>query len=98
MSNGTVELMGRTLANALGPRGITVNTIAPGATDSNISDVLQPPEVRAAITAITALGRIGAPADIADVVAFLASEQSRWMTGNLIDASGGMCLGPLPVG
>jgi 3-oxoacyl-[acyl-carrier protein] reductase len=96
MSKGALEVMGRTLANALGARGITVNTVMPGATDTGINDALRAPETRAAITAGTALGRIGRPADIADTVAFLASDDARWITGNVVDVTGGLYLGPLP--
>ncbi|MBT2228098.1 SDR family NAD(P)-dependent oxidoreductase [Nonomuraea sp. NEAU-A123] len=95
MSKGAVEIMTRTLANNLGARGITVNAVAPGATDTNVNGVLHAPETRAAITSGTALGRIGQPADIADAVAFLASDDARWITANVLDATGGMFLGPL---
>ncbi|HUR02047.1 MAG TPA: SDR family oxidoreductase [Nonomuraea sp.] len=95
MSKGAVEIMSRTLANTLGPRGITVNAVVPGATDTKVNDVLQAPETRAAMTSVTALGRIGQPADIADAVAFLASDDARWITANVLDATGGMFLGPL---
>lgn len=95
MSKGAVEIMSRTLANTLGPRGITVNAVVPGATDTKVNDVLQVPETRAAMTSVTALGRIGQPADIADAVAFLASDDARWITANVLDATGGMFLGPL---
>jgi NAD(P)-dependent dehydrogenase (short-subunit alcohol dehydrogenase family) len=100
MTKGAVETMSRTLANELGARGITVNTVAPGATDTDINEFLHAPEIRAGMTAITALGRIGRPADIADAVAFLASEDARWITANTLDATGGMFLGPpaAPVG
>jgi NAD(P)-dependent dehydrogenase (short-subunit alcohol dehydrogenase family) len=46
------------------------------------------------MTGMTALGRLGSPSDIADVVAFLASEDGRWITGQVLDASGGIYLGP----
>lgn len=95
MSKGALEVMGRTLANSLGARGITVNTVVPGATDTGINDSLADPGVRAAITGVTALGRIGQPADVADVVAFLASDDARWVTANTVDATGGLYLGPL---
>jgi NAD(P)-dependent dehydrogenase (short-subunit alcohol dehydrogenase family) len=52
------------------------------------------PEIEAATANATALGRIGRPADIADAVAFLASDDARWITGAVLDASGGMWLGP----
>lgn len=96
MSKGAVEVMSKTLANAVGDRGITVNTVAPGMTHTDMSapGFRDYPEMEPALSAITALGRIGRPADIADAVAFLASDDARWVTGHLLDASGGMWLGP----
>lgn len=95
MTKGALNVLGRTLADALGPRGITVNTVAPGVTDTGKLGRLDAnPALKAATEAITALGRIGQPAEVADVVAFLASDQARWVTGQLIEASGGMFLGP----
>ncbi|MFC5753599.1 SDR family NAD(P)-dependent oxidoreductase [Actinomadura rugatobispora] len=94
MSKGALEVMSRTLAGALGPRGITVNTVRPGATDTGINGFLDDPAVRAGMSAATALGRIGRPADIADAVAFLASDEARWITGGVIEANGGLWLGP----
>ncbi|GAA1454359.1 SDR family oxidoreductase [Nocardiopsis tropica] len=95
MTKAAVETMSRTLANQLGPRGITVNAVAPGttrtATNGAVFDV---PGLAEQITAMTALDRLGGPGDIADVVAFLASDAARWITGQVIDASGGLFLGP----
>ncbi|GGP04990.1 SDR family oxidoreductase [Nonomuraea glycinis] len=95
MTKGALEVMSRTLANALGGRGITVNTVRPGSTDTEVNDTLRSPELRAVLTDLTALGRIGRPADIADAVAFLASDDARWITGNVLDATGGAYLGPM---
>jgi NAD(P)-dependent dehydrogenase (short-subunit alcohol dehydrogenase family) len=95
MSKGAVNVLSRTLAEALGPRGITVNAVAPGVTDTGKLASLQArPELEAGTEAVTALGRIGQPSDIADVVAFLASDDARWVTGQIIEASGGLFLGP----
>jgi 3-oxoacyl-[acyl-carrier protein] reductase len=93
MTKGALEVMTRTLAQELGARGITVNAVAPGATRTadnaeaftGLADF---------ITNLTALGRLGQADDVADVVAWLASDQSRWVTGQIIDASGGLHLGP----
>ncbi|MEU0880459.1 SDR family oxidoreductase [Lentzea sp. NPDC005914] len=90
MTKGAMEVLSKTLAVQLGPRGITVNSVAPGATDT--AYLRDHPEIRAGISAITALGRVGQPSDIADVVAFLASDDARWITGTVIDASGGTFL------
>ncbi|MEC3919290.1 SDR family oxidoreductase [Nocardia sp. CDC160] len=80
----------RVAANELATRRITVNSVRPGPTlTEKISAALQP-EQAAAIIAEIPLGRLGEPADIADVVAFLASDAGRWITGQAIHASGGM--------
>lgn len=92
MTKAALEMVSLHFARHLSGRGITVNTVAPGVTD-NGSSMLQVPEVREAMAQTTAFGRIGEPADVADVVAFLASEQSRWITGAFVDASGGTLLG-----
>lgn len=95
MTKGALDVLGRTLANRVGARGITVNTIAPGITDTEMNAWLHESEEAAAgAAAMTALGRVGQPGDIADVVAFLASPDARWVTGHLLDATGGMYLGP----
>ena len=95
MTKGALETMGRTLANALGARGITVNTIVPGATATDVNGALfQKPGVEDFFKSVTALGRLGHSDDIADAVAFLASSDARWITGHALDASGGMYLGP----
>jgi 3-oxoacyl-[acyl-carrier protein] reductase len=83
------------MANILGPRGITVNTVTPGITDAGlVAEDMRRPGVREATERMTALGRLGEPDDIAAVVAFLASDDGGRITGAVIDASGGMWLGP----
>ncbi|HEV7963366.1 MAG TPA: SDR family oxidoreductase [Actinoplanes sp.] len=95
MTKGAIDVLGRTLANDVGRRGITVNTVAPGVTDTDTNAWMRDlPEAKAGVAGATALGRIGQPADIADAVAFLASGDGRWVTGHLLDATGGMFLGP----
>jgi 3-oxoacyl-[acyl-carrier protein] reductase len=95
MNKGAIEALSHTLAQALGPRGITVNTVAPGVIDTDMGAWMHSSaEVEAAIVSTTALGRVGQPADVADVVAFLASHDARWITGVTIEASGGQWLGP----
>ncbi|WP_371525407.1 SDR family oxidoreductase [Streptomyces sp. NBC_01283] len=97
MTKGAIETMSMTLADELGPRGITVNAVAPGATRTATNEAaFAAPGLAEFITAGTALGRLGGPDDIADVVAFLASDEARWITGQVIDASGGLFLGPRP--
>ncbi|WUW26447.1 SDR family oxidoreductase [Streptomyces sp. NBC_01463] len=95
MTKAAVETMSRTLANQLGGRGITVNAVAPGATRTATNGaVFEVPGLADHIAGLTALGRLGGPGDVADVVAFLASDAARWVTGQVIDASGGLFLGP----
>ncbi|GAA2057638.1 A-factor type gamma-butyrolactone 6-reductase ScbB [Catenulispora yoronensis] len=79
------------LAKVLGPRGITVNSVAPGIvdTDVNASWLRGNQEAQAHAASLAALGRVGEPEDIADVVAFLASTDGRWVTGRVVDATGG---------
>ena len=92
-TKGAVNVLTQHLAKHLGPRGITVNTIAPGATDTDMNkQMLAMPEVVAELEQITALGRIGLPEDIGDAVSFLASNDSRWITGERIEVSGGMLI------
>ncbi|ADB34266.1 short-chain dehydrogenase/reductase SDR [Kribbella flavida DSM 17836] len=93
MTKGALEVMTRTLAQELGPRRITVNAVAPGATRTDANAELFT-GLEPSIAELTALGRLGSAEDIADVVAFLASENARWLTGQLLDASGGLHLGP----
>ncbi|CAN5869943.1 SDR family oxidoreductase [soil metagenome] len=89
-SKAAVEALTRCHAAELGPRGITVNAVAPGFTESDMLDVALPAEARGGMIALTALGRLGRPKDIADVVAFLTSDDARWITGETIGASGGL--------
>lgn len=95
MTKGAVETMSRTLANELGVRGITVNAVAPGATRTPANGaVFEAPGLADLITASTALNRLGTADDVADVVTFLTSDAARWITGQTIDATGGLFLGP----
>ncbi|MFF1612762.1 SDR family NAD(P)-dependent oxidoreductase [Amycolatopsis sp. NPDC058278] len=99
VSKAAVEALAPTLANELGRRGITVNTVAPGPIRTDMTEpMLAIPEAAAGLAAITALGRIGEPEDVADVVGFLAGPGGRWITGRTLDVSGGTFLGPLAAG
>ncbi|MFB9709523.1 SDR family oxidoreductase [Streptosporangium sandarakinum] len=93
-TKGAIEVMGRTLAKQLGPRGITVNSVAPGFVDTDINaDWLRGnPEAQAYAAGFAALGRVGTPEDVADVVAFVTSADARWVTGTTLDATGGSAL------
>ncbi|MDP4097118.1 SDR family oxidoreductase [Paenibacillus sp. P96] len=90
MTKGAINALTLSLANQLGPRGITINAIAPGyvATDMN-AGMLDDPASRKLGADFSIFGRWGEPEDIADIAAFLASSDSRWITGQIIDASGG---------
>jgi 3-oxoacyl-[acyl-carrier protein] reductase len=93
MTKGAINTMTLLLASHLGPRGITVNAVAPGATDTDMNaNWLSSAESRQSVADVTALGRVGEPFDIARVVAFLASPESGWVTGQCIETSGGMHL------
>jgi 3-oxoacyl-[acyl-carrier protein] reductase len=94
MTKGALNVLTRSLANNLGARGITVNTISPGMTDTDRTAAMRGnPQAAASISEIVALGRIGEPPDIADAVAFFASDDSRWITGQNLDVNGGLALG-----
>ncbi|MGW6055041.1 SDR family oxidoreductase [Streptomyces sp. NPDC055189] len=92
MSKGALEQLALHFAKHLGPRGITVNSVAPGIT-RNDSPVFSMPEAVEQMAGMSAFNRVGEPEDIADVVAFLASPEARWVTGAFLDASGGTLLG-----
>ncbi|MFK8849005.1 glucose 1-dehydrogenase [Streptomyces sp. Ac-502] len=94
MTKGALDVFTSTLAKDLGPRGITVNAVAPGVidTDMNAAWLRDDPEAWRTSAEISPLGRVGEPRDIGDIVAFLASDDSRWITGQWVDATGGALL------
>jgi 3-oxoacyl-[acyl-carrier protein] reductase len=96
MTKGALNVLSRSLANSLGSRNITVNTISPGITDTDMNPSIRDKDVKAVerVTRMTALGRPGRPTDIADAVAFLASDDGRWITGQTLEVNGGLFLGP----
>ena len=89
-SKAAIDSLAGTLAKEIGSRKITVNSVLPGVTANTVEGDNVPNEVRQAILFQTPLGRLGEPEDIADVVAFLASDQARWITGQTLHAGGGM--------
>ncbi len=93
IAKGGLDTLTLALAKELGDRGITVNTLAPGWVETDVTAVRRStPEGRAALAAYSVFNRIGRPADIADAAAFLASDDSRWITGQRIDVTGGSML------
>ncbi|WP_420013680.1 SDR family NAD(P)-dependent oxidoreductase [Tateyamaria sp.] len=86
-SKAALELWTRGIAKELGPRGIRVNAIAPGAID--VEDADRPEALRQLFIDATALGRLGTPKDIAATVRFLASEHAAFITGEVLTVSGG---------
>jgi NAD(P)-dependent dehydrogenase (short-subunit alcohol dehydrogenase family) len=90
-TKGAIDAMTRSLAAELGPRGIRLNTVAPGVVDTDMwAQNKAVPGVIDQVNALTPLRRWAQPADIADVVAFLASDAARFITGETICADGGM--------
>lgn len=89
---GAVEVLTRYMAKELGPRGIAVNTVAPGAiaTDFSGGMVRDNPDLNKRVSEMTALGRVGQPDDIGPMIASLLSEDNRWVNGQRIEVSGGM--------
>jgi 3-oxoacyl-[acyl-carrier protein] reductase len=88
-SKGFVDVLTLQLAAELGPRNITVNAVAPGAIDTQMSAWIHAPGGTETLDAIQALKGIGSPEKIAGVVSFLAGPDGAWTTGHVLDASGG---------
>lgn len=89
-SKAAIEAFTRCWAAELGPRGITVNVVSPGMTETDLLLEVTPQEVLDTFVTQTPLGRLGKPGDIADVVAFLCSEEARWLTAQNVLANGGV--------
>jgi len=91
MTKAALNSLTKSTAKEFGPRGITVNAVGPGVieTDRTVPRMLVTQEARAAIAATTALKRIGLVDDVADTVAFLVSDDARWLTGAYIEVAGG---------
>jgi NAD(P)-dependent dehydrogenase (short-subunit alcohol dehydrogenase family) len=93
-AKGAIEVLTRYLAKELGPRGITVNVIAPGAIETDFGGglVRDNPEFNRRVAGMTALGRAGVPDDIGPMIAAFLSDENRWVNGQRIEVSGGMNL------
>ncbi|TDO50725.1 3-oxoacyl-[acyl-carrier protein] reductase [Kribbella sp. VKM Ac-2527] len=87
-----LEQFTKIAAREYGARGITANVVSPGATDTDMFRDSNPPEIAEMLVGMTPLGRVGEPADVADVVAFLAGPDGRWLTGQNLRATGGLVL------
>jgi NAD(P)-dependent dehydrogenase (short-subunit alcohol dehydrogenase family) len=88
-TKGFVDTLTLQLAGALGARGITVNAVAPGAIDTQMSAWIHQPGGHETLKALQALDGVGQPEHVAGVVAFLAGPDGAWTTGQVVDASGG---------
>ena len=88
-TKGAVDTLSKHLAAILGPRGIRVNAVAPGVIDTDMSNFTKTEVGRDLALGMQALKRIGKPDDVADVIAFLASDKARWITGVSIPVDGG---------
>jgi len=89
-SKGALDTLSLALAPAFAQRGITVNAVMPGVTETDMNAAwLADPDARAGAEGMSVFSRVGTPADVADVITFLASNDSRWTTGQVIDATGG---------
>jgi 3-oxoacyl-[acyl-carrier protein] reductase len=88
-TKGAIDTLVKYFAAALGPRGIRVNAVAPGVIDTDMSSFTKSEDGRATVQGMQALKRIGQPDDVASVIAFLASEDARWITGDTIHVDGG---------
>ncbi|MEC0271205.1 SDR family oxidoreductase [Paenibacillus anseongense] len=89
-TKGAVEQITRQLTKELGPAGITINAVAPGPVNTELFTVGKSEQQIQGIANLNAFGRLGEPEDIAGAVLFLASEESRWITGQTIRINGGM--------
>jgi NAD(P)-dependent dehydrogenase (short-subunit alcohol dehydrogenase family) len=89
---GAIEVLTRYLAKELGPRGIAVNVVAPGAieTDFGGGAVRATKQLTDFVASVTALGRVGMPDDIGGAIANLLSEDNRWLNAQRIEVPGGM--------
>ncbi|HEX5537285.1 MAG TPA: SDR family oxidoreductase [Sphingobium sp.] len=93
-TKGAIEVLGLYLAKELGSRGITVNTVAPGAIETDFlgGAVRDTPDMNKELAGLTALGRVGVPDDIGPMIASLLGEDNRWVNAQRIEVSGGQAI------
>jgi NAD(P)-dependent dehydrogenase (short-subunit alcohol dehydrogenase family) len=89
---GAIEVFTKYLAKELGPKGIRANVVAPGPieTDFNSAAIRSNPQMKERLSSLTPLGRVGTAEDIGGVVAFLCTDEARWINGQRIEVSGGI--------
>jgi 3-oxoacyl-[acyl-carrier protein] reductase len=88
-TKGAIDTLVKHFASALGPRGIRVNAVAPGVVETDMSNFARTEAGRDFTLGMQALKRVAQPDDVADVVAFLASDQARWVNGDTVRVDGG---------
>ena len=89
-SKGALMTLTRSWAKEMGPQGIRVNAVCPGLIGTSFHDVFSKPEGRAAVAGNTPLRREGHPDDVADLIAYLASDEASFLTGTCVDINGGL--------
>ncbi len=89
-TKGALDALTRVWAAELGPKGVTVNGVAPGPVETDLMKTVVDPAFKKSMIDRTPLGRIGQPDDVADLVSFLASDDARWVSGETIRVAGGM--------